>query len=201
MLKILRILGLSAVLGCVAMPASGGETPRERIAELNATLLDTMKNADSLGYAGRYAKLAPVMGGLYDFALMSRVAVGAFWRDLEAQKRDLLIDALTRFSVATYAMRFDGYSGEAFRIVSAKKSVRDTQLVKTELIKSDGTPVALNYLMRPRDGEWRVIDVFLDARFSELARMRADYTAVIKRKGFDSLIEIIEARIAEMARE
>ena len=36
MFGILRILGLSAVLALVAMPALGGETPRERIAELNA---------------------------------------------------------------------------------------------------------------------------------------------------------------------
>ena len=60
---------------------------------------------------------------------------------------------------------------------------------------------ALNYLTRPRDGEWRIIDVFLDARFSELARMRADYTAVIKRQGFDSLIETIEAKIVGMSQE
>ena len=105
-------------------------------------------------------------------------------------------------SIATYAARFDGYSGERFEIVSEEKSVRDTILVKTRLIKSDGGPVALNYLTRARGGEdWRIIDVFLDARFSELARLRADYTAVIKRQGFVELIDLIEAKIAAMAAE
>ena len=76
--------------------------------------------------------------------------------------------------------------------------MRNTVLVKTNLIKSDGSPVALNYLLRPSDGIWRIIDVFLDARFSELARLRADYTAVIKRDGFEKLINTIEARILEL---
>jgi len=185
----------------VVFPASSAQTPSERIGGLNAALLDVMKNAADLGYRGRYEKLHPVMTGLYDFSLMSRVAVGAYWKGLEKAKREQLIDAFSRMSVATYAARFDGYFGEKFEIISSEKSVRDTMLVKTNLIKSDGTPIALNYLTRTRDGEWRIIDVFLDARFSELARLRADYTAVIKREGFDILIETIEAKIKGLTEE
>ena len=138
------------------------------------------------------------MASLYDFNLMSRVAVGGYWKKLGQADRDRLINAFKRMSIATYAARFDGYSGEKFEIVSEEKSVRNTVLVKTNLIKSDGSPVALNYLLRPSDGIWRIIDVFLDARFSELARLRADYTAVIKRDGFEKLINTIEARILEL---
>ncbi len=201
MFKFARLLLLIGGFVLAAGPAHAAATPHDRIANLNAVLLDVMKNADQLGYKGRYAKLQPVMSGLYDFSLMSRVAVGAYWKGLEEKKRGQLRDAFKRMSVATYAARFDGYSGERFEIVSAEKSVRDTVLVKTKLIKSDGTPVALNYLTRPREGTWRVIDVFLDARFSELARLRADYTSVIKRNGFDNLLRTIEDRIKELSAE
>jgi phospholipid transport system substrate-binding protein len=198
-MRLIRIVGLWVVLTALALPAGASETPRDRIAQLNATLLDIMKNADKLGFSGRRDTLKPVMTSVYDFALMSRVAVGAYWNGLDEANRNRLIDAFKRMSIATYAARFDGYSGESFEIVSDEASVRDTVLVKTNLIKSDGSPVALNYLLRPSDEGWRIIDVFLDARFSELARMRADYTAVIQRDGFDKLISTIEARIAELA--
>jgi len=201
MIRLVRLLVSACCLVLVVFPASSAQTPSERIGGLNAALLDVMKNAADLGYRGRYEKLHPVMTGLYDFSLMSRVAVGAYWKGLEKAKREQLIDAFSRMSVATYAARFDGYSGEKFEIISSEKSVRDTMLVKTNLIKSDGTPIALNYLTRTRDGEWRIIDVFLDARFSELARLRADYTAVIKREGFDILIETIEAKIKGLTEE
>jgi phospholipid transport system substrate-binding protein len=199
-----RFARLAVLAGCLllaGLPVSHAATPREQIATLNATLLDVMKNADRLGYSGRYEKLQPVMTRLYDFALMSRIAVGAYWKGLAEDKRQRLIDAFTRMSIATYAARFDGFSGERFEIVSAEKSVRNTMLVKTRLIKSDGTPVALNYLTRPSGDDWRIIDVFLDARFSELARLRADYTAVIKRQGFDNLLATIEAKIDGLAKE
>lgn len=194
-----RFVGLMGlVLFLVQAGPVQAASSRDHIETLNATLLEVMQNADELGYPGRYEKLYPVMTGLYDFALMARIAVGAYWKKIDGPKQEQLIDAFTRMSVATYAARFDGYSGERFEIVSSEKSVRDTVLVKTNLIKSDGSPVALNYLTRPRDGEWRIIDVFLDARFSELARLRADYTAVIKRQGFDTLIDTIESKISEM---
>lgn len=198
MLRLVRLSIFTACLMLTGLSVSLAASPRERIETLNATLLDIMQNADSLGYEGRYEKLHPVMTQLYDFALMARIAVGVYWKKLEPEQQLRLTEAFTRMSVATYAARFDGYSGETFEVVSAEKSVRDTMLVKTRLIKSDGSPIALNYLTRPSEGDWRIIDVFLDARFSELARLRADYTAVIKRQGFDSLLSTIEAKIAGM---
>ena len=198
MLRLIRLSIFTFCLMLTGLSVSVAASPRERIETLNATLLDIMQNADSLGYSGRYEKLHPVMIQLYDFGLMARIAVGVYWKKLEPEQQQKLTEAFTRMSVATYAARFDGYSGETFEIVSAEKSVRDTMLVKTRLIKSDGSPIALNYLTRPSGGDWRIIDVFLDARFSELARLRADYTAVIKRQGFDSLLSTIEAKIAGM---
>ena len=200
-----RIFRLTIFLMCLAVAGLsspvGATSPREHIENLNTTLLDIMQNADSLGYAGRYKKLQPVMTQIYDFGLMARIVLGAYWKKLEASQQQQLVEAFSRMSIATYAARFDGYSGETFEIVSAEKSVRDTMLVKTRLIKSDGTPIALNYLTRPRDGDWRVIDVFLDARFSELARLRADYSAVMQRQGFDSLLETIRSKIAQMEKQ
>jgi len=201
MARLVRLTLSTLTIVLTTVSVSVASSPRDRIESLNATLLEIMQNADELGYAGRYEKLQPVMAQLYDFGLMSRIAVGVYWKKLAPEQQKQLTEAFSRMSIATYAARFDGYSGETFEIVSAEKSVRDTMLVKTRLIKSDGSPVALNYLTRPSGEDWRIIDVFLDARFSELARLRADYTAVIKRQGFDSLLSTIEAKIAEMQKQ
>ena len=201
MARLVRLTLFTLTIVLTTVSVSGASSPRDRIESLNATLLEIMQNADELGYAGRYEKLQPVMTQLYDFGLMSRIAVGVYWKKLAPEQQKQLTEAFSRMSIATYAARFNGYSGETFEIVSAEKSVRDTMLVKTRLIKSDGSPVALNYLTRPSGEDWRIIDVFLDARFSELARLRADYTAVIKRQGFDSLLSTIEAKIAEMQKQ
>ncbi len=184
-----------------AVAADAGQSPRQQIERLNAALLDVMQNADSWGYTGRFERLNPVLSKLFDFKLMGRVALGAHWKTLDDTQRKKVVDAFGHLSIATFAARFDGYSGEKFEIVSAEKSVRDTILVKTRLIKSNGEPVALNYLTRKSGDAWRIIDIFLDARFSELARLRADYTSVMRREGYDALISTINARIGDLSRQ
>ncbi len=55
--------------------------------------------------------------------------------------------------------------------------------------------------MRETDGVWRIIDVYLDGIYSEIALKRADYAGILKRAGFDGLFTEIENKIAEIERE
>ena len=56
----------------------------------------------------------------------------------------------------------------------------------------------LNYLLRQTNGQWRIMNVVAQG-VSDLSLKRADYTAVIKTEGFDSLINRLEKKIAEMS--
>ena len=138
-----------------AVTARAADTAIPMITRLNEALLETMKSATKLGYQGRYKKLFPVIKATYDLNFMTRYSAGRHWRDLTDAQRKKLIDAFTRLTVATYAERFDGYSGEKFNIVSEETPREGTRLVHSELIKSDGEPIKLNYLMRKTQEGWR----------------------------------------------
>jgi phospholipid transport system substrate-binding protein len=71
--------------------------------------------------------------------------------------------------------------------------------VKSRIVRGNGEIVALDYRLRPVDGEWRVIDVFLNGTVSELALRRAEYSGVLKREGFDGLMRALEEKIAAQA--
>ena len=92
--------------------------PTEGIQALNACLLDAMKRADELGYAGRYKLLEPVLKDTFDFSFMGAKSIGRFWETLNAEQQALFMKTYTDWSIATYAGRFDGYSGERFELVS-----------------------------------------------------------------------------------
>lgn len=178
---------------------AAGEPPRAVAERLDAAILEAMRNAEALGYQGRYEILAPVLEQAFDFPYMARVSIGRYWRKMDEAQRARLIDAFSRLSIATFAARFNGYGGEAFQILGEEKQPRGAVLVANHLVKTDGEPVAIDFLMREDEGRWRVVDVFLDAKYSELAIKRAEYTTVYQRDGFDRLIEIMEAKIAELA--
>ena len=197
-----RMLGFAAVLVLATLvPAEGAEAPASALIErFHETLIGVMKKAETLGFEGRYEKLAPAVKETFNLAFMARFAAGSHWKRLSADQRGKLIEAFSALSIATYAERFDGYSGERFDILNEKQFRRSTRLVKTGLVKSDGETIILNYLVGQRDGNWRVIDVHFKG-VSELAVRRSEYTSVLKRKGFGTLIAVIEKKIANLRKK
>lgn len=194
----LIILLAAAMIFMGAASARAADTAIPQIKRLNAALLATMKDATKLGYQGRYKKLYPVIKATYDLSFMTRYSAGRHWRQLTDAQRKKLIDAFTRLTVATYADRFDGYSGEKFKVTSEDTPRAGLRLVHSELIKSDGEPVKLNYLMRKTKEGWQVIDVFLKGMISELATKRSEYSSTLNNKGFDGLMATFEQKISNL---
>jgi phospholipid transport system substrate-binding protein len=192
---------IKAVLAIVlfATPAGAADQgPRQLIEQLHGALLEVMQDADRLGYGGRYERLEPVLEHSYDFPLMARVAVGRAWSDLSEEQRSRLVELFGTMSVATYAARFDGYGGERFEIAGQTPAPREGVVVESRIVRQDGDPVGLNYVLRRSDDRWRIVDVLLDGRFSELARQRAEFAAVLSEGGFPALAASLERKIAEL---
>ena len=98
-------------------------------------------------------------------------------------------------STEAYAARFSGFSGEKFRTLGEEPAPRSTVLVKTEIVKSNGDIIMLNYLTKPYGNNWRIVDVYLDAKYSELARLRSEFLSVLGKGGFAALMAKLEERI------
>lgn len=192
---------LLAAAGGLPLSAAAATPPAALVQDFNATLLQAMQNAQRLGYAGRSNLLAPKLYAVFHMPVMARIAVGSHWRSLSPEQQAQLVDAFARMTVATYANRFDGWSGETFEMRGEEPVREKTVLVKTALIRPSDEPVEINYLMREFSDGWRVIDVYLKQAYSELATRRSEYSSIISRNGFDALIRDMEAKIAEYAQK
>jgi len=131
-------LGLFAVFILVPLRASGADSARQVIENLHSTIISVMKQADELKYEGRYNHLEPVIKASYDFKFICRIIAGRYWRGFTDAQRDEFVKVFTRLSIATYAGRFDGYSGESFKLVSLKELRRGRLMVKTLMMKRKG---------------------------------------------------------------
>ena len=132
---------------------------------------------------------------------MAKIAVGRTWNDLDQTQRDGLVERFSRMSIATFASRFDGFGGERFEIVGERPGPRETIIVDDQIIRPDKDPIGLNFVLRNRSKskpDWRIIDVMLDGKFSELARQRAEFSAVLKYGGYDELIAALDDRITAL---
>jgi phospholipid transport system substrate-binding protein len=175
--------------------------PEALIADFNATLLTVMRDAKALKYAGRRDVLRKQLFDVYHLPVMARIAVGAHWRKLSPAQQTTLVTHFSSLTLATYANRFNGWSGEKFEIRGVQPVRDKTVLVKTAIIRPKGDPVEINYLMRRFQAGWKVIDVFLKESYSELATKRSEYSSVLRRQGFDALISQLDAKVAQFASE
>ncbi len=187
----------------VTSKAAEGDVAKAQavVNRLHEALLAAMKSATTVKFAGRAEQLRPALTEAFNLPVMARVTLGPPWKELTDDQQKRFTDVFTRLTIATYANRFDGWSGESFETLPEASPQQSALMVQTRLNRTDGQPpVALNYLMRAeRDGSWRIVDVYLSGTISELATRRSEYSATLKREGVDKLIESIETRIAALA--
>ena len=100
-----------------------------------------------------------------------------------------MIDNFSSLTIATYAARFDGYSGERFKVEPTAEARNTGRIVHTKLVQSTGEPITLNYLLRGSGENWKVVDIYLSGTISELATRRSEFGAILKSGGPNALIE------------
>jgi len=172
--------------------------PRQAIEHLDEALLASMKSAKKIGYKGRYRQLAPVVDKVFDFSSIAAVSMGTYWTKLDPAQQSELVTTLRDYTIATYAFRFDNYSGEQFSIKSVQHLEPNVEVVYCTFTEASGEVHTFDYMMRSKAGSWRIINVVADG-VSDLALKQAEFTHLMKLKGFGSLIDNLKNRITYMA--
>src|SRR6202047_4852600 len=172
-----------------AAPASGSDT----VQSLYDALLSTMKNGRTLGQSGRFTQLEPVIRRTFDIPAMARLSVGPSWTSLTEAQHQQVMESFGRYISAIYADRFDSYAGQKLQ-VTGEQSAAAGVMVKSQIIKANGEPVKVDYMMR-RNGEgWLISDIYLDGAISEVATRRSEFAAILRTDGVDGLIAALNRK-------
>jgi len=199
MLRAMAMLaGLALARPVVAAEADPAAVP---IRAFYDVLLAVMKQADQLGVRGRYDKLAPVIRSTFDLPAMTRIAVGPEWTAIPPDQQTALLDNFARMTIATYANRFDGWSGQSFEVDAEVLPRNNGRIVRTKLVRPKEEPVTLNYLMRGAGDSWKVVDIYLSGTISELATQRSEFGAILKAGGPAALIESLRQQIDKLMKK
>ncbi len=191
----LFMAGILALGFSLPSHSSGTDAPAQVVDKLHSELLYIMKEAKTLGYEGRFKRLDPIIMETFDLPFIAKIAVGRYWRTFDDNQKRRFVEIFSNLSVATYANRFDGFSGERFTVTSKESLPRGRIMVRTQLIKPDGERIDLDYILNKNKGAWRIINVIAEG-VSDLSLKRADYTAYIKGNGYDAFMDKLNEKIA-----
>ena len=195
----LAVLCWVFAVGVMVQPnIAAAATASDTVRGFYQALLYNMQNGPSLGQPGRVARLAPVVPRVFDIPYMTQLAIGTAWATLPDQERQQVMQAFERYVTAVYAERFDKYAGERLEVIGEQPTTYGT-IVRTQIIKSSGEPVALNYLMVNGNGGPQIGDVYLSGTISELAARRADFSSTLRTQGVPGLITALNNKALTLA--
>jgi phospholipid transport system substrate-binding protein len=172
-----------------AAPANSGNT----VQGFYDALLGTMKNGRTLGQSGRFTQLEPVIRRTFDIASMARLSVGSSWASLTEAQRRQVTESFGRYISAIYADRFDSYAGQKLQVTGEQPAAAGV-MVRSKIIKANGEPVNVDYMMHRSGDTWLIADIYLGGAISEVATRRSEFSAILKNEGVDGLIAALDRK-------
>jgi len=174
------------------------DAARAVIDSLHNTLF-AVANESALSYDQRFDQLAPVVDASYDFAYIGRFILRRAWADFDEVQREKFISAFRRLSVANYASRFAEIDDQALVVTGVRPATGQRMQVDARL-QLDDRDITLSYTLNAGSDDserWTIVNVIADG-VSDLALRRAEYSRVLKKKGFDGLLDHIDGQIANL---
>jgi phospholipid transport system substrate-binding protein len=111
---------------------------------------------------------------------------------IEAQRQQVM-ESFGRYISAIYADRFDSYAGQKLQVTGEQPNAAGI-MVRSQIVKANGEPVKVDYVMR-RNGEgWLISDIYLDGAISEVATGRSEFAAILRTDGVDGLVAALNRK-------
>ncbi|MFW5444135.1 MAG: ABC transporter substrate-binding protein [Methylococcaceae bacterium] len=163
-------------------------------------LLNVMKQGKALSFQDRYKQLEAAIIKSHDLTKIARIVVGKEWKKLSDVQKISLVDVFSQLSISAYAHNFKEFSDESFQYISEDETARGGVIVHTLFVLPNDKDVKFDYMLKKKADSWRIINIIANG-VSDLALKRSEYTSVLKREGFDSLIAKIKEKIDNYAKQ
>jgi phospholipid transport system substrate-binding protein len=194
------VSGGALVAGLAPRPASAMAVAAKAapvIEGFHHRLLTAARDSGPANYQARYAALDPAVRHAFDLTYISRTVLGPYWDTLTPAQRQTFTERFAENTIATYAGRFDAYSGEKFTLVGEQTPQPTLRVVESDLTTGDGEKHRFTYLLRKTDDGWRITNILVD-HVSQIAVQRAQFTAILRDEGFDRLIARLDTLTSSM---
>ncbi len=190
-----RLIALLLLTACVTAFEVRAQTPSPDVLVRNTTeeVLSIVRNDKDIK-AGKVDRIVNLIeekvAPHFDFARMTRLAVGRAWRDATPAQREALIKEFRSLLVRSYSAAFTAYSGVSVEYRPFRFNPGDTEASVQTLIKLPGgaEPVSVDYDMALTPAGWKVYDVRV-AGASLIINYRNLFALEIDRGGIDGLIK------------
>ncbi len=204
------MMRFTSLLLCVAVMAGGAHaaepatptaapstlSPQELVENSAKRMLQEL-DANRTMYAKDPAKLDALVANVllpnFDTEYAARLVLGQTWRTATPEQRKRFVDAFYHSLLHNYGNALVNFTADRFVILPYKGDPNDTSAtVRTEVKRSSGEKVPVNFSLRKTEGVWKAWDVVIEG-ISYVKSFRTDFGSEIQQKGLDEVINRLEA--------
>jgi phospholipid transport system substrate-binding protein len=187
-------LCLTPALARAAAEPLAGPAPRAIIEETVEEVLGILRDSVRSN-AQRRTELEALALERFDFRTMSRLVLAKYWKRFDAEQRREFVEEFRIFLANDYGSRLERYEQEDVVVLGERQEPRGDVTVQTKIVGGENDGALVDYRMRNRKGEWRIIDVVIEG-ISLVANFRDQFREVMSRDGPDRLLEKLREKNA-----
>jgi phospholipid transport system substrate-binding protein len=181
-----------------AAPTAAASTlgPQELVENSAKRMLVELDKNRSM-YKGDPAKLDSLVANVllpnFDTEYAARLVLGQNWRTATADQRKRFVDGFYHSLLRNYGAALVDFTADRFVILPYKGEAADAMAtVRTEVKRSNGDKIPVNFSLRKVDGVWKAWDVVIEG-ISYVKSFRTDFGTEIQQKGLDEVITRLES--------
>jgi phospholipid transport system substrate-binding protein len=140
---------------------------------------------EKLNAVQRKEEFRKLLRSSYDLKTIGRFALGTYWRTATPKQQEEYQRLFEKMVVNVYANRFSEYKGQQLEVRNARMEGESDVIVNSVILPvGSGDDIAVDWRVRKKGGQYRVIDVIV-AGVSMALTQRSDFASVIQRGGGD----------------
>lgn len=179
--SIKALLAFGLALGAALLPATGFANANSGArATVQAIVDETVSILQSkLPLPEKRAKISAIADANFDFDTMGRLTLAKNWSRFSTEEQADFLRSFRTFLGDAYGKKFDQYEDEAVKVLGERSEARGDMTVQTFLLRNGGEKIAIDYRLRARDAQWRIIDVTIEG-VSLVSSYRSQFQEILE---------------------
>jgi phospholipid transport system substrate-binding protein len=191
----LTLMGFAAQAADAPAPTASTLGPQELVENSAKKMLQEL-DANRAMYTKDPAKLDALVANVllpnFDSEYAARLVLGQTWRTASEDQRKRFVDAFYHSLLRNYGAALVDFTADRFIVLPFRgDAASTTATVHTQVKRSTGDKVPVDFTLRKTDNGWKAWDVVIEG-ISYVKSFRTDFASEIQQKGLDEVINRLE---------
>jgi phospholipid transport system substrate-binding protein len=131
-----------------------------------------------------------------DFETLSKLVLARNWSKFTEPQRAEFMTLFKNHLSMTYGRNVESYKNEKVTITGSRNETGGDATVKTKILRGGSNDILVDYRLRQRDGEWKIIDVIIEG-VSLVSNFRSQFQDVVASGGPEQLLSLLREKNAK----